>query len=199
MTPIQEVFKMAQFITSLPLWQMIRFLGIASYVLLTVGICLGITYSFPVWTGKQKATVYKLHTWAANGGTALGLLHGAITVIDTYMPFSWSEVLLPFTATHAPILNGFGSLSGYGMLIVIFTSDIRSKLKKKVWHLIHLLSYPIFVLSFAHGYFLGTDTNLVGIRWMYLLSILAVAMLTAARFLIPASASKGSAAGQRLQ
>jgi methionine sulfoxide reductase heme-binding subunit len=170
--------------THLPTWPIIRILGLVAYTLLAAGICLGIAYSLPLKMGKRKALLYKMHTFCTISGTALGLLHGAFTVIDTYMPFSWRELLVPFTAEHAPILNGIGTLAGYAMLIVIFTSDIRNKLKKRVWHLIHLLSYPIFVMTSIHGYFLGTDTKELGIRWLYLIAVLAVLAMTAVRMLI---------------
>ncbi|OXM86340.1 ferric reductase [Paenibacillus rigui] len=175
---------MITWITQLPLWQIIRVLGLISFVLLTAGIGLGISYGFPFWNGQVKAKLYKIHTLSTNTGMALGLLHGMITVIDTYTPFSWSGVFIPFTAARSPVLNGLGTLSVYGMLLVIFTSDIRNKIKKKLWFLIHLLSYPIFVMTFIHGYFLGTDTQYTGIRWLYLVSALVVVGLSLVRFMI---------------
>jgi methionine sulfoxide reductase heme-binding subunit len=178
---VQAMFDFIEFIINLPLWQIIRSFGIVSYLMIAAGICIGILYSFPNLPKKYKASFYKLHTFFTNGGTVIGLLHGVITVIDTYMPFSWSEILIPFTAKNSPFLNGLGTLSAYGLLILIFTSDIRNKLKKKVWFTIHLSSYPIFIMAFIHGFFLGTDTELTGIRWMYFLSIVAVIALTGAR------------------
>ncbi|WP_206811603.1 ferric reductase [Paradesulfitobacterium ferrireducens] len=170
---------MAQFILSLPLWQLIRTLGIVSYVLITIGISLGLIYTFPWWNAARKADAFEVHTFFTNTGMLLGILHGIITVIDPYMPFSWSEVLVPFTAQHSPILNGLGTLAAYSLLLIIFTSDIRHLLARKVWHLMHLLSYPVFVMSFIHGYFVGTDTGTLG--WMYLISVLIVLILTGIR------------------
>jgi sulfoxide reductase heme-binding subunit YedZ len=185
---------MIEFIANLPIWQMIRYLGILSYILLAIGICWGISYSFPMWTGKRKAKLNKLHTYSTISGTGIGLLHGIITVIDQYTPFNWSEVLIPFTAAHSPFLNGIGTLSGYGMLIVILTSDLRNKIKRKVWIMIHLLSYPIFIMAFIHGYFIGSDTSIPGIRWIYFLSIAIVVTLTAARFILVPTPRKKLAA-----
>ncbi|MFH5187538.1 ferric reductase [Paenibacillus sp. TAB 01] len=176
---------MIAFIAALPLWQVIRAAGLVSFVLLTLGIGLGISHSFPFWGGKLKGRLYKTHVYSTNSGVALGLFHGMVTVIDTYAPFSWSDVFIPFTALRSPMLNGLGTLADYGMLLVIFTSDLRSKLKKKLWFLIHLLSYPIFMMAFIHGYFLGTDTQYAGIRWLYLLSALLVIGLTFIRLIIP--------------
>jgi predicted ferric reductase len=181
---------MIELIANLPIWQMIRYLGIASYILLAIGICLGISYSLPMRTGKSKAKLHKWHTFSTIAGTGIGLFHGAIMVIDQYTPFNWSEVLIPFTASHAPFLNGIGTVTGYGMLIVILSSDLRNKIKRKVWIMIHLLSYPIFIMAFIHGYFLGTDTQLPVIRWIYFLSIAGVVSFTAIRFILVPSPRK---------
>ncbi|REE68011.1 ferric reductase like protein [Paenibacillus taihuensis] len=181
---------MNDFIVNLPTWPIIRSLGIASYVMLALGICLGILYSFPQWSRESKADIYKLHSFLTIGGTAVGLMHGVFTVIDTYMPFSWRELLVPFAAQNHPVLNGLGILAAYGMLIVILTTDLRNKLKKKLWFLIHLSSYPIFVMAFIHGYFLGTDTSMPAVRLLYLVTAAAVILLTVARAFVRRTAPK---------
>ncbi|MFC5449266.1 ferric reductase [Paenibacillus aestuarii] len=165
---------MLQTIINLPIWQMIRSLGIVSYLFLTIGICLGISYSMPILPAAWKKIMYKLHNFFTLAGTGIGLLHGVITVIDAYMPYTWSEVLIPFTAKQHPILNGFGTISGYLMLIVIFTTDLRNKLKKSVWFVLHLMAYPSFFMAFIHGYYLGTDTKSSAVHAMYLITIAAV-------------------------
>ncbi|AZN39729.1 ferric reductase-like transmembrane domain-containing protein [Paenibacillus albus] len=185
---------MNSFFVNLPTWPIIRTLGVASYVMIALGICLGILYSFPQWSRESKADIYKLHSFLTISGTAVGLLHGVFTVIDTYMPFSWMELLVPFAAQNHPVLNGLGILAAYGMLIVILTTDLRNKLKKKLWFLIHLSSYPIFVMAFLHGYLLGTDTQLPAIRLVYIVSAVAVLLLTIARAFVRRSAPKKSKA-----
>lgn len=171
---------MIQFILNLPLWQYIRSLGVLSYILLSVGIALGILHSFSYWSSNRKADLLELHTFTTNMGMFLGFLHGIITVIDPYMPFGWSEVFIPFTAQHSPVLNGLGTLAFYGLLLVILTSDFRHKLSRRLWHVTHMLSYPVFIMSSVHGFFLGTDSAKL---WgMYLLSILTILTLTVIRF-----------------
>jgi len=114
----------------------------------------------------------------------IGLLHGVLTIIDPYMPFAWSEVLIPFTAQNSPFLNGLGTLSAYGLLLLVFTSDFRHKIPNKVWHTLHILSYPTFLMTFIHGFVLGTDTAIPEIRMMYLLSMGVILFLSFLRFMI---------------
>lgn len=165
---------MLQTIINLPIWQIIRSLGIVSYLFLAIGICLGISYRMPILPATWKKNMYKLHNYFTLAGTGIGLLHGVITVIDVYMPYTWGEVLIPFTSRQHPILNGLGTISGYLMLIVIFTTDLRNKLKKSVWFVLHLLAYPSFFMAFIHGYYLGTDTSNFAVHAMYLVTIAAV-------------------------
>ncbi|MBO9596850.1 MAG: ferric reductase-like transmembrane domain-containing protein [Cohnella sp.] len=172
---------MIDWFVDLPSWHLIRFFGFVSYLMLGIGISLGILYSWPNQQAKSKLLRYKLHTAFTIGGTALGLLHGVITVIDTYMPFAWSDVFIPFASEHEPVLNGLGTLAAYGLLVLVLTSDLRNKLKKKLWFAIHLLSYPIFAMAFVHGYFIGTDTSNPLLKGTYFASLLAVLGLTIAR------------------
>lgn len=172
---------MFSYILQLPLWQIIRYTGVVAYLLLTLGMCLGIVYTFPNWRGKIKANIYKWHTVGTISGTAIGLLHGMTTVIDTYMPFSWKEVLVPFAAQQHPVGYGLGTIAAYGALFVILTTDLRNKIGKKIWLTLHMFSYPVFVLSLLHGLFTGSDSARPGIQLLYGLSVFLVLCLTILR------------------
>ncbi|MGG4144687.1 ferric reductase-like transmembrane domain-containing protein [Paenibacillus algorifonticola] len=158
---------MTEWILSWPTWQMTRVLGIGSYLMLFVGMSLGMLYSYPFVKGPSKARVYNWHIRFTNGGTLLALLHMAVLVIDTYTPFTWGELLIPFTAHEHPVIYGIGTLALYGMLVLILTSDLRPKLKRKVWLAIHMLAYPIYLLALFHGILAGTDTQLGLVQFMY--------------------------------
>ncbi|MBB3110710.1 DMSO/TMAO reductase YedYZ heme-binding membrane subunit [Paenibacillus phyllosphaerae] len=168
-------------ILELPLWQAMRTMGMISFLAITAGVCLGIIYSMPVWSGAVKKKLYKIHSTLTIGGAAIGMLHGMISVIDTYTPFTWSEVLIPFTADYHPVLSGLGTLSGYLLLIVILTTDLRGKLGRKLWMTLHLLAYPAFIMSLVHGFFLGTDSSNPYIQWIYAVALSAVLLTTLVR------------------
>lgn len=172
---------MVDLLLQLPTWLIIRVAGIASFCLLTIGMAIGISYNFSFWPRGSKRRLYRLHSQFTVAGTAVGLFHGMVTVIDTYVPYSWGDVLLPFSSGFSPILSGLGSLSGYGMLVVILTTDLRNKLKRSLWLALHMLSYPIFLMALIHGFFLGSDSDLLGIRLLYVLSVILLVGLTAVR------------------
>lgn len=178
---------MIHYIINLPSWTLIRIFGILSYFSLFVGMALGIIYSFPQWKGHRKGQLLRWHTFVNQLGVCLALLHSVFLVIDTYMPFEWHEILIPFTAKQSSNLNAIGTLAMYGLLILLFTTDIRHKLKRKLWYTLHLLSYPIFVLSLIHGLFLGSDSRLAWIKLMYFSTAALLVALTSVRFFIQPS------------
>ncbi|OMF08710.1 hypothetical protein BK131_25540 [Paenibacillus amylolyticus] len=172
---------MAQWIVDyLPTWNIIRISGIAAYVLLFAGVFLGIAQGMPMAKGKPKAGMFKWHTrttWLAFG---LGLVHALTLYIDHYSPFTWGELLIPFTASVHPIGSGLGTLAFYGLVIVLLSSDLRNKLGRKWWFMFHILSYPVFIGLLVHGMVTGTDSGNIIMRMMYVftgLSILGITVL----------------------
>lgn len=176
--------KMAEFLTRLPIWESIRLLGLLSYFLLFASISIGILYSMPFWKGRSKATLYKVHSTLTISSTFCGLLHASLLIVDTYMPFDWGEVLIPFASQHEPFFNGLGTIALYGTLLIIFTTDIRNKLNKTLWRLIHICSYPTFLAALAHGLGVGTDTKNLLVYLMYIITFGIIMLLLIIRIFI---------------
>ncbi|MBD3917849.1 ferric reductase-like transmembrane domain-containing protein [Paenibacillus sp. PR3] len=172
---------MINWITSWPVWELTRVFGIAAYLTIFAGLTLGMLYSFPFVKGKRKAQVYRWHTYLTNGGTAVALLHAAILIISTYVPYRWADLLIPFASKQYPIGNGIGILALYGMLLLLITSDYRNKINRHVWLTIHLLAYPIFVGAAVHGYMVGTSSGNPLAKLMYGGTLLVVVVLFAVR------------------
>ncbi|MGG1556190.1 ferric reductase-like transmembrane domain-containing protein [Paenibacillus ferrarius] len=173
---------MITWFVQLPVWTLVRVLGIGSFLSLSAGMVIGIIYGYPQMKGKKKAQLHRYHTYLNNAGTALALLHAVLLIIDTFMPFDWHEILVPFTAEHSPVLNGIGTVALYGLLLVLLTTDLRQKLRRKLWLTLHMLSYPIFVLALIHGLMLGTDRHLGIVQAMYAAAVLALIAATAGRY-----------------
>ncbi len=166
-----------EFLLHLPMWEMIRVLGILSYLLLFGGVSLGICYSMPGWPGKTKSKLYKAHSFATISGMFVGIFHAMLLIVDTYMPFTWPELLVPFSAAKDPFWNGLGSIAVYGMILIILSTDLKQKLKKHVWRAVHLGSYPTFLAALAHGIGVGSDTQNGWVFLMYVTTFVIVCVL----------------------
>lgn len=138
-------------------WEMIRAAGIVSYVLFWFGACAGILYSEKIFV-KKRALLFMFHQSSGWFAFLFALLHGGLLLIDTYMPYGVTELLIPFTAKNETILSGFGTIALSVLFIVLISSDLMKKLSKKAWKAVHLLTIPTFIVMSIHGFFIGTDS-----------------------------------------
>lgn len=172
---------MAGLLLSLPTWGIIRIAGLASYALLFAGVALGILYSMPLFKGTVKAELYRWHSRTTNAGLLIGLVHGLALTVDKYMPFSWLQLLVPFTAPKDAFWNGLGTLAFYGLLLVLITTDFKSFIPYKLWRCIHLFAYPVFLAAMLHGLGAGTDSKVPWIEVFYGISCAIIGILTVIR------------------
>ncbi|MBW5447480.1 hypothetical protein GE107_15590 [Cohnella sp. CFH 77786] len=180
---------MADWLLQLPTWMIARATGLIAYYLLFAGMFLGILYGTPKLTGVWKTRFYRWHSRTQNLGLLFILAHAMVLVIDHYSPFSWSDLLIPFSHPEHPVVYGIGSLAFYGMLVVLLTSDFRLLMNGKLWIALHLLAYPVYFLALLHGIFAGTDTQSVPVFAGYLVTAAALLAVTFYR----ASAEKQAA------
>lgn len=166
---------------NLPTWLIIRLAGLASYAMLFIGVAFGIIYSMPFLKGIPKASFYKWHSFAANVGLLLAVGHVLFLVVDTYRPFLWKEIFVPFSGLKDTVWTGFGTIALYGMVLIIMTTDFKVLLHSKVWRLIHLMAYPVFFLSMLHGLGMGTDTTNPYVYGFYVFSFVVIIGLTVVR------------------
>ncbi len=171
---------MAQILLQIPTWLIIRVLGVSSYMLLFFGMCAGVLYSMPKIPKTFKIQLYRFHHLFVWSSFVAAILHALFLIIDTFSPFSISEILIPFTAKTWSYGNGLGTVVLYGLLIVLLSSDFRQFINRKLWKLIHFISYPMFIFAMIHGMGGGTDTELLIV--MYFLTGLIMVSLFIMRF-----------------
>jgi sulfoxide reductase heme-binding subunit YedZ len=158
---------MIDWVLHCPTWPLIRMLGLASYAMLFLGVALGIGYGFPGLGDSSKRAVYRLHAVATWLAFLTGLLHGMLLYVDTYQPFEWREVFVPFRAANEPFGNGIGTIALYGIILLLLTTDLRHRLGRKLWLGLHLMAYPVFGLALLHGLLTGTDLRLPAGKLLY--------------------------------
>jgi sulfoxide reductase heme-binding subunit YedZ len=149
------------------MWILLRAAGIGAYVMLYLSVAWGLASTTSIVTKRvSKPSSILFHQFVATVGVTLIAVHVVLLVIDSFMPFTWVDVLVPLHATFRPFAIALGVLGMYGAVIVLVTSWLRKPIGTKVWRAIHLLAVPAFALSLAHGVFAGTDS----VRpWMFAL------------------------------
>lgn len=161
-------------------WHTVRAAGLTSYLLLFLAVSAGLIQSLPVTPVRLKPFLAATHTTAGWIGLLFGLVHGLILRFDHYIGYSLSDIFIPFMSQHEPLATTAGIISLYLMLLIMASSDWRTYINRKLWRILHVMSYPAYLLALYHGLVLGTDTNVDRIWLMYV----GTASVTAVLFLI---------------
>lgn len=163
-------------------WEWIRIAGFLAYFYFTVAVIFGLLRK-SASIKSAKNLIYHTHIYASWGGFFALIAHMLLLMIDTYQPYSISDLLIPFSNDYAPILSGFGIIAFYLFLIVIFTSDILiKKLKRNIWKGIHFLVLPAWGFSLLHGLFIGTDRDNPLILLFYIITASLTGLVVILRF-----------------
>lgn len=154
---------------NLILWYTSRATGIASMVLLTAVLALGMVTSGRRRPRGDSATVVMgLHRWLSLGMLTFLLLHIATAVAETYVSIDLISALVPFSSPYSTIWVGLGTLAFDLLIAIIATSYLRHRIKEPTWKAVHLLSYAMWPIALVHGYALGTANEPV-LRWITVL------------------------------
>lgn len=150
-------------------WYLVRVsglmgLGLMGLLMLSgIGQVTGLTYRF----------IEPIKAWAIHKAVALGLVavivvHVLTLLLDSYMPFTIKQVLIPFTSTYTngtPLLGmtlaslgvTLGVLAMYSVFIIVASSLGWIDTHKKIWHGLHYLSYFAIAAVLIHALVVGHE------------------------------------------
>jgi sulfoxide reductase heme-binding subunit YedZ len=151
------------------MWNIIRAAGIGAYLMLWASVTWGLVATTSLF-GKRvpKATSVALHQAFSTLGLVLLVTHLGVLLADSFMPFSWLDLVIPLRATYRPVGVALGIGAMMLMAVVLLTSWFRKQVKPTWWRRFHALSVPAFSLALAHGLMTGTDSPRPTMFWFYL-------------------------------
>ncbi len=110
------------------LWYLSRATGVASIVLLTAVVVLGVLVSGRRRPHGEHATVVMgVHRWLSLGMVAFLVTHVVTAVVDGYVDINALAVLLPFTSAYETFWVGLGTLALDVLVAVLVTSWWRHR------------------------------------------------------------------------
>jgi methionine sulfoxide reductase heme-binding subunit len=165
-------------------WDTARAGGIVAWALLAASVLWGLTISMKASPRRLRPS-WMLDVHRFLGGLAVVFVgvHVASIVLDSYVHFGLTEILVPLASSWHPVAVAWGIVGMYLLLAVELTSLARRRLPRRAWRTVHALSFPTFALATVHGITAGTDRgNLV---WQVALwgTVAAVTFLTVVRLL----------------
>jgi predicted ferric reductase len=88
-----------------------------------------------------------------------GAIHVLTSVIDSYVPISLTDAVIPFAAAYKPFWLALGTIGADLMLAVLITTALRRRIGFQTWRSIHLLSYACWTTSLVHSIGIGSDAR----------------------------------------
>jgi methionine sulfoxide reductase heme-binding subunit len=167
-----------------PLWLATRATGEISLVLFTAVTVLGIATT-KGWASRRwpESVVTLLHRNVSLLSVVFLGVHIATTVVDSYVPIGWLDVVVPFQTSYKTLWVGLGTIAFDLVVAVIVTSLLRRRMPPSLWKGVHWTAYLMWAVAVVHGLGVGTDTLLT--RILAATMVGAVALAVIARFLTP--------------
>lgn len=160
------------------LWYLNRATGLVLLVLMTVTLVLGLLSRRRAggrfW--PTFATV-RLHQNLAILCVSLLAAHVTAAVLDSYVPITPVDAVVPFVSAYRPVWLGLGTLASTLLLMAILSATTRHSSTRRTWRGLHLLVYAAWPMALVHGFGTGTDTRS---RAVLLLSFACLAAVLAA-------------------
>jgi len=161
------------------MWYITRAAGFTAYLVLWFSVAWGLAVPSKILDNLLHRTfTYDFHEFVSLLAVGFTLLHIIVLMFDRYMPYSPLQILVPFLSPYRPIWVGIGVIAFYLMVLVTVTFYMRSKIGMKTFRAIHLFSILTYLGVTLHGFFSGTDTPLVSVMAMYVISFLMIVFLT---------------------
>jgi sulfoxide reductase heme-binding subunit YedZ len=165
------------------IWYAARASGVAAYVVLSVVVALGLTLGGKAQNRRwPRFSMEDIHRF---GGLLVGSLigvHVLAIAVDSFLPFSVTQLLVPFTASYRPIWTGLGIAAAELLVALAITNHYRRRLPYRFWRRAHYLNFAVWAFASLHGLMGGTDRGAVWLAILYGVSVATVLMLLLWRF-----------------
>jgi sulfoxide reductase heme-binding subunit YedZ len=171
-------------LTSNPaIWYAARASGVAAYVVLSTVVCVGLALGGRVQSRAwPRFAVEDIHRV---GGLLVGSLiaiHVGTIAVDSFLPFSVTQLLVPFASTYRPLWTGLGIAAAELLLALAVTNHYRRRMPHRYWRTAHYANFAVWTLASLHGLFAGTDRSATWLAVLYGVAVGAVGVLLLWRF-----------------
>jgi len=139
------------------------------------------------------AWLLDLHKFLGTLSVVFVAIHLLALWADNFVYFGPRELFVPFASAWRTGAVAWGITATYLLVAIQLTSWAMKKLPRRLWHRVHLLSIPMFVMVTVHGFTSGADAANLAVQWIAVTAGLAVFLLVTFRVLAPRSSNRRGA------
>ena len=167
------------------MWYITRAAAVSAYILLTLAVDVGIMRSLARQLGERVSWIVdEIHQFIALLAGAFVVLHLATLLLDPFIHFSVSNLVIPLAEPYKPLGTDIGVLALYGMAVVLVSSWLRQRISYGFWRALHYTGFVVFALVTIHGLLAGSDASMPWMRAIYTGATVSVIFMTAMRILL---------------
>jgi predicted ferric reductase len=160
-------------------WYITRAAGWVAYFLLWFSMVWGLAIPTRFFERFLSPTfTVDFHEYISLLSIGFVILHVGVLLIDQYLPFTLTQILVPFISTYRPMWVGLGVLGFYLSVLVTITFYLRNKIGQKKFKAIHALSLVAYLGIVLHSFFTGSDSSLGVVQFIYLSTFMVVVFMT---------------------
>ena len=152
-------------------WITSRAAGIASLVLASLAVSIGLTMSlrFMRRRGPELTTLHEALSLATLVALAV---HGLSLLGDHFLSASLADIALPFAWSYKTIWTSIGIIGGWGLVFLGLSYYARRTIGVNRWRKLHRLTALAWIAGIVHT--LGEGTDAGQLWFLAMLSIVAV-------------------------
>ena len=174
-------------------WYTARSSGLIAWAVVTASILLGLALSTRLIRRKGvPAWSLDLHKFLGTLSVVFVAVHLFALWADNFVYFGPAGLFVPMAAAWRPGPVAWGIAATYLLVAIQITSWTMRRLPRRLWHAVHLTSFPMFAMVTVHGFTTGADNKNLAVQWVALTAILLVVFLIMFRLLAPSRASRSS-------
>lgn len=160
-------------------WYITRAAGWVAYFLLWFSMVWGLVIPTKFFDRFLSPTfAVDFHEYLSLLAIGFVILHVSVLLIDQYLPFTLTQIFVPFLSTYRPLWVGLGVIGAYLSLLVTITFYLRKRIGQKRFKAIHTLSIFGYLGVVLHAFFAGSDSSLGVVQLIYLSTFLVIVFMT---------------------
>ena len=175
-------------------WYAARASGLIAWAVVTLSILWGLALSTRLIRRRGvPAWLLDLHKFLGTLSIVFVAVHIAALWADNFVYFGPRELFVPFASAWRTGAVAWGIAATYLLVAIQLTSWAMRKLPRRLWHRVHLLSFPMFALATVHGFTSGADRANLAVQWVAVTGGLFVFLLVTFRVLAPRNSNSSRA------
>lgn len=165
-------------------WYTARASGFTALILLTLSMVVGLALSLKLHSPRwPRFLSTELHRFVTLTALVFVALHTVAVMVDPYMHFRLTEVLIPFATSYRPLGMALGITASYLLVAVWISSRLQRRIGWRAWRSLHYAVFVAYAFSALHTILVGEDAAAPWGRWTVVIGIVLVGGLGSLRFL----------------